>query len=428
MYQSAEYDYLLTSKKQLVAYNLFWVGFVIYTFMLTLLSLGLIASFRIIQLVQGFGIVIFTLSTLRLVNFRIENIYLKIVYLLYLLWLLGIIMRGFHLNYQYLNNSLFDDYDGLFPYLAPIVLLFPQKISLYKRIFQVVVVLALLYLVLDVYDFRILISRDISDVKSRNAVESLSRHLALPCGFILLTYSYQIKQVKYLAWIVVTLTILLAIVRARRGMLFSLAAPVSFTCIIYFLESKKKTGVFFVALFSLFIIAIYGMQFFSESSFFNSFKSRVGEDTRSGVEECLYNDMKGMDWIVGKGINGTYYCPSVDPSAKTNYRSIIETDYLNVILKGGIISISLLLLISIPAAVKGIFYSNNNLGRASGFWILLWLLSLYPTTVVAFNMNYLLFWIAIAICYSKKIRKIPDEILKTYFSKLAIVANNPVKY
>lgn len=400
----------------------------LYTVTFTLFNLNFITTFSIVDTLQGIGTLLFLLSAAFLINFKFENTYLKFTFFAYILWSLTIITRGFQLSYDYIINIAFDDYDGLFPFLAPIVLLFPQKISLYKRIFQVVAVLALLYLVLVVFDFRTLINRDISDVKSRGAIESLTRHLALPCGFILLTYRYQNKRVNYLACIVVTLTILLAIVRARRGMLFSLAAPVCFTCIIYFLESKKKTGVFFVALFSLFIVTIYGMQFFSESSFFNSFKSRVGEDTRSGVEECFYNDMKGMDWIVGKGINGTYYCPSVDSSTKTNYRSIIETDYLNIILKGGIISICLLLVISIPAAVKGIFYSNNNLGRASGFWILLWLLSLYPTTVVAFNMNYLLFWIAIAICYNKKIRKIPDEILKTYFSKLAIVANNPVNY
>lgn len=341
---------------------------------------------------------------------------------------MGVVARGFHLNYAYLNLMLFDDYDGLFPYFAPLVLLFPQKISLYKRLFQVIVVLALFSCMLDVVNFRTLLNRDISNGVSQSLFETLSRHLALPCTFIILTYSYQTKRVKYLAFSVVFLSIIFAIIRARRGMLFSFVAPLALASIIYFLESKKKIGIFFVVLFSMIIVAIYGMQFFSESTFFSSFRSRVGQDTRSGVEECFYNDMKRTDWIIGKGINGTYYCPGIDPNALTNYRSIIETDYLNVILKGGLISISLFLLISIPAAIKGIFYSNNNLGKAAGFWVLVWLMNLYPTTVVAFNMNFLLFWIAVAICYNKKIRQVPDEILKMYFSKFAIAANNPTKY
>lgn len=428
MYQSTDYDYLLTSKKQLTAFNFFWAGFVIYTLVFTLFATSFTTNFKYVQVGQGAGIIIFVLGAAFLIHLKIENLYLKIMYTIYMIWLIGVVARGFHLNYQYLNDVLFDDYTGIFPYFAPLVLLFPQKITLYKRLFQVIVVLAVFSCLLDVVNFRTLLSNNISSATSRGVVEELSRHLALPSAFILLTYSYQSKKIKYLALGVVILSIGFAIIRARRGMLFSFVAPMAFACIIYFLESKKKTGVFFVVLFSVIMVAIYGMQFFSESTFFSSFRSRVGEDTRSGVEECFYNDMKRTDWIVGKGVNGSYYCPNIDPNAKTNYRSVIETDYLNVILKGGIISIFLLLLIAIPAIIKGIFYSNNNFGKAAGFWVLVWVLNLYPTTVVAFNMNYLLFWIAIAICYNKKIRQIPEEILKTYFLKLAIAANNPTKY
>lgn len=428
MYQSTDYDYLLTSKKQLTAFNFFWVGFVIYTVVFTLFATAFTTNFKYAQIGQGGGIIILVLAAAFLIHLKIENLYLKIIYTIYMVWLFGVIGRGFHLNYTYLNSVLFDDYDGIFPYFAPLVLLFPQKISLYKRLFQVIVVLALFSCMLDVINFRALLNRDISNGLSQSLVETLSRHLALPCTFVVLTYSYQTKRVKYLAFFVVFLSIIFAIIRARRGMLFSFITPLAFSCIIYFLESKKKVGLFFVVLFSAILVTIYGLQFFSESTFFSSFRSRVGQDTRSGVEECFYNDMKRTDWIIGKGINGKYYCPNVDPNALTSYRSIIETDYLNVILKGGIISITLLLAIAIPAMIKGIFYSNNNFGKAAGFWVLVWLLNLYPTTVVAFNMNFLLFWIAIAICYNKRIRQVPDEILKTYFSKLAIAANNPTKY
>jgi len=428
MYQSTDYDYLLTSKKQLTAFNFFWIGFVIYTLVFTLFATSFTTNFKYVQVGQGFGAFMLVLAAVFLIHLKIENLYLKIVFTLYLIWLIGVVSRGFHLNYQYLNNVLFDDYNGIFPYFAPLLLLFPQKITLYKRLFQVIVVLAVFSCLLDVVNFRALLSHDISNAANRSVVEDLSRHLALPSAFILLTYSYQTNRIKYLAFLVVILNIAFAIIRARRGMLFSFVAPLALASIIYFLESKKKIGIFFVVLFSMIIVTIYGMQFFSESTFFSSFRSRVGEDTRSGVEECFYNDMKRTDWIIGKGINGSYYCPNVDPNAKTNYRPIIETDYLNVILKGGIISISLLLLIAIPAAIKGMFYSSNNFGKAAGCWVFVWVLNLYPTTVVAFNMNFLLFWIAIAICYNKKIRQIPEEVLKTYFLKLAIVANNPTKY
>jgi hypothetical protein len=246
----------------------------------------------------------------------------------------------------------------------------------------------------------------------------------MPCTFLIIAFSYQTKKIRYLAWFVAFLTIIFAIIRARRGMLFTLVTPMIFATFIYFLESKKKIGLILVSLVAVVFIGIYGMMFFNESSFFDSFKSRVDEDTRTGVEECYYSDMKAGDWVIGKGINGAYYCPHIDPNSLTDYRSIIETDYLNIILKGGIISLALFLLVTVPAAVKGIFYSNNNLSKACGFWILLWIMNLYPTTVVSFNLNYLLVWIAVAICYNDKIRGIPEDLMKFYFSNLAVKASH----
>jgi hypothetical protein len=171
---------------------------------------------------------------------------------------------------------------------------------------------------------------------------------------------------------------------------------------------------------------MYGLQFFNESKFFSSFKSRVKEDTRTAVEECFYNDMKATDWIIGRGINGEYYCPDIVPDSKSDYRPIIETDYLNIILKGGIISFLLFLLITVPAAIKGIFYSSNNFSKAAGFWILMWLMNLYPTTVVTFSLNYILLWVAVGVCYNKTIRSIPEELMKIYFSNLTVISNQVI--
>jgi hypothetical protein len=423
MYQSVDFDYLLVSQKQLRAFNCFWVGFIIYTVTSALFSINFITNFKNAVALQGMGAFLFLSSSIFLVHFKFENKYLKYSFLLYIFWLLSIIARGFTLNSQFVSEMIIDDYTGMFPYFAPLILLFPQKIILYKRLFQVIIAAGVFYLILDAAYIRDLLNRDISNVDSRNIVESFSRHLGIPCTFLLITYSYQTKKIKYFALFITIITIVFAIIRARRGMLFTLVTPMLFAAFIYFIESKKKMPIFIISLISVVFISIYGLAFFNQSSFFSSFRSRADEDTRTGVEECYYNDMKSTDWIIGKGINGQYYCPHFDPNSLTDYRPIIETDYLNIILKGGIISISLFLVITLPAAVKGIFYSNNNLSKAAGFWILIWLMNLYPTTVVAFNLNYLLLWIAVGICYNKKIRSIPEDLMKLYFSRLAVVAN-----
>jgi hypothetical protein len=125
--------------------------------------------------------------------------------------------------------------------------------------------------------------------------------------------------------------------------------------------------------------------------------------------------MNTQDWIIGKGMNGKYFCPGIDVNDRTGYRRIIETDYLNIILKGGIISLGLLILILVPAIIKGLFYSKNLLSKAAAFWIFLWLIDLYPASVNAFSLNNLLVWLSIGICYSKTIRNISESGIKSYF-------------
>jgi hypothetical protein len=423
MYQSVDFDYLLVSQKQLRAFNCFWVGIIIYTLTSTLYGINFITNPRNAFALQGIGALLFIGSSIFLVHFKFENKYLKYSFILYIFWLIYIISRGFTLNTQFISEMVTDDYAGIFPYFAPFILLFPQKIILYKRLFQVIIAAGIFYLILDAAYIREILNRDITNGDSMLMAEGFSRHLGIPCTFLLLAYSYQTKKIKYFALFITFITIIIAIIRARRGMLFTLVTPMIFASFIYFLESKKKMSIFLISMISVIFISIYGLAFFSQSSFFSSFKSRIDENTRTGVEDCFYSDLKTSDWVIGKGINGQYYCPNVGQNSPTDYRSIIETDYLNIILKGGIVSLSLFLLITLPAVVKGIFYSSNNLSKAAGFWILIWLMNLYPTTVVAFNLNYLLLWIAVGICYNKKIRSIPEDLMKLYFSRLAIVAN-----
>ena len=81
----------------------------------------------------------------------------------------------------------------------------------------------------------------------------------------------------------------------------------------------------------------------------------------------------------------------------------------------------LYLLIAGPAIILGIFFSNNLLSKASGIWILISLISLYPATVNSFILSFLMVWISVGICYSKRIRVLSDATLKEAF-------NNPAQY
>ena len=171
-----------------------------------------------------------------------------------------------------------------------------------------------------------------------------------------------------------------------------------------------------------FVGIIYGREILNknQNGLFSYLIERGDEDTRSDVEVSFVKDMNTKDWMIGRGINGQYFCPDIEEDDVTGYRSVIETGYLQIILKGGIISLGLYSLIAVPAAIKGIFYSKNILSIASGIWIFLSLINLYPILVNVFSLQYLLVWISIGICYSKNIRNIPDSTIKKYLQGLII--------
>ncbi|HZW71649.1 MAG TPA: hypothetical protein VFF57_12290, partial [Hanamia sp.] len=82
---------------------------------------------------------------------------------------------------------------------------------------------------------------------------------------------------------------------------------------------------------------------------------------------------------------------------------------------GGIVELFLFLLMTIPAVILGIFFSKNLLAKAAGIWILIMLYGLYPATINTFSLRYLLIWIAVGICFSKKIRSLSDRNIQMIF-------------
>jgi hypothetical protein len=399
------------SKKQLLNLNLFWIGFVTYVFAFSFSDLGHQKLFQVLQLAS---LLLIFWGIISLVKFKVENSYLQILYVLYGLWFIFLIFQDIHpffskdfLLYFWLNPF----YGGML-YFVPAILLFPKKLIFYKRAFDVIVVLCIIYILFDLIFIRDLISSDHSNLLSQELVET-SFDLSIPCGFILLTYKYHSNKRKLLAIVTILLTLFFAIVRARRGLILMTSLLMLFSYLLYVIYSKNKVFIFYFSIVIITVVSLYAVNIYNikTNRVFSFVAERADEDTRTGVELYFYEDMKPMDWIIGRGINGKYYCPNVDEDEVSNYRSVIETGYLQIILKGGVVSLGLLLLITVPAIFKGIFYSSNILSKAAGIWILLALLSLYPATVDTFSMRYILMWISVGICYSKEIRNIPDSLI-----------------
>lgn len=393
----------------------FWAGFIIYSLSYAISTSG-DYSFIICQAVQCVGLVLLLPAAISLIKSNIENEYLKAIYILYCGWLVLVIVRGFAFNYEFLKDMLFNAWFGIFLYFVPLVLLFPARLAFYKTVFTVIIILGLAAVFFDALFIKALLNPQLRNLKSQGIVENFSKTLAIPCGFILLTYIYHSLRTRFIALGILLLTFLFAAIRARRGLMFMAVSPMIF---FYFIYNYVNRGSIASKIFSILLIsaiAAFGFKVYNENrtGVFNSITQRIDDDTRTGVEIIFYADMKTDDWILGRGVNGKYYCPGIN-SFDSVYRSTIETDYLQIILKGGLISLGLLLLIAVPAIFKGLFASQNTLSKAAAIWILLWLVDLYPANVTTFTLNYILVWLSIGICYSNEIRNIPESTMKEYF-------------
>ena len=404
------------TKSNLWNLNIFWIGYAMYSFSYALIESGHV-NFKAFQSIQLLGVAIIFACGTRILKFDIENSYLKTVYTFYIFWLFFLVLSGYShfTNYDFVKNFLVNQSYGGMLYFAPLFLLYPKNLFFYKKAFDVILVFCLFYIFYDLLFIRDLLNSDRSSLRSQGIVE-VSTDLSFPCGFILLTYAYHSDKKKIIALVTVFLTLLFSIIRARRGLIMMTTIMSIFSYCLYLFTSKRKSLIIYISVIAISLGAIYATAMYKPSEgIFGFLMERGTTDTRTGVEESFYADMKDKDWLIGRGIAGEYFSPGIEEDLPTNYRTVIETGYLMIILKGGLVSLCLYLLITIPAIYLGLFYSKNLLSKAAALWILFALISLYPTQVNTFTLRYFLVWISIGICYSKKIRNIPEIIMKDYF-------------
>lgn len=397
------------NRKQQTNLNFFWLGFILYS-----LTYALSPTVRIIilfcQSIQFLGLILIVITSINLIHFKLESIYLKFFYILYCSWLFLILLKGYtYFNFSFFKSFFLGNPFGGMLYFTPLILLFPKDFVFLKKMFQLICIFGFFFILYDIIFIKNLLNSDSSSKRSMEIVETLST-LSFSSGFILLTFFYHSKKRQLFAAVVVLLALLFAIIRARRGLILMYSEIILFSYLLYVMQSRKKLLVVYISIFATLIGAFYFSRVYKplNNRIYGFLLSRGEEDSRTGVELYFYDDMKPKDWVVGRGIKGEYFCPDIEEDQVTNYRETIETGYLQTILNGGLISLGLFLLIAFPAIIKGIFFSENMLSKAAGIWILMSIINSYPATVNAFTLGYLLVWISIGICYSDKIRRMSE--------------------
>ena len=374
------------------------------------------------ELIQFFGICLVVYASFA--SIKLKNTtpaYVKFILALLLAWFYFLIAWSLRLDFDFMKAMLFGGEGSLFTYLIPLVVLVPNKLLFLKNTVKTCLILGLIYFIfLFIYrDTIFKIYGTDSVVNAKYLFEYCAKWFSISIGITLLLYPYFSRKVMIFALLILLITLLIALFRARRALIFISIFPLLIAGCIYILNSRHKILAFIVGVIIFLGLAVMGYELYSsnQNGFFDNLSTRIDEDSRSTVEDCFYSDFTFQDWIIGRGFDGRYFCPNIDDTYEVvGYRPMIETDFLNIILKSGGVYLALLLALMIPAVIKGWFGSNNILSKAAASWIFFWIICLYPANVFAFSVNYLLVWLSVGICFSKKIRTMPNETLKRYFA------------
>ena len=403
--------------------NVFLVGYVLYSIAYVIARSD--PPYLIVltgELVQFLGICLVTFAFFASIKLRNSTTsYVKFIVILLVAWLYFLMAWSLRLDFDFIKLMLFGGEGSLFTYLVPLVVFVPKKMLFMKNAITACVILGGIYFI-----FLFLYRGEVFKIYGSNSVQNAkyffefyAKWLSLSAGLILLLYPYFSRKTKLFAILIVLTTLGVALFRARRALIFMSVFPLLVAAFLYILNSRHKILAFIAGCMFLlsFVVMGYGLYSNNQHGFFSNLSTRIDEDTRTGVDDCFYNDFAFKDWIIGRGFEGRYFCPNIDDNYEVlGYRSMIETDFLNIILKSGGVYLVLLLALLIPAAFKGWFRSNNTLSKAAAFWIFFWILCLYPANVFAFSLNYLLVWLSVGICFSERIRLMPEETLKRYFA------------
>lgn len=206
--------------------------------------------------------------------------------------------------------------------------------------------------------------------------------------------------------------LLIAIYTARRGRTVTYLMYYGCFFFLYFIKSRHTSKILLIFRGILVLLLIALVVVYKWDSFFSLIVERGTEDTRSGVELSFFMDMDEQSWIWGRGWFGQYYDPLFGED-----RNGVETGYLTLILRGGIIYLACYALILLWSGIRGLFCSRSIFVKSFAVMILMSLFELYPFGWPAFNFNFFVIWMGVLICNSKYYLLMDESQIVSLFHK-----------
>lgn len=358
-----------------------------------------------------------------------KNKYFNVIFKLYMIWSILLFLRGIFglVDLRDFMSYIIGYRFGLIPFvIMPMVVMFGHNIYIYKNIFKWIFVYSNAFILLSVvYLIPVLDSPKYGLEYEKYVVwiEFLTKSLYLSCSLVLLTIPYQKIKIQITSLLAFCLALLISTIFARRNLIFSIGIAGFFTIIFYSFSrigTKKKIW-FFVIIAVLMGVSYKYLNKNSTMDKFEFFTNRLEEKlnySRVYIEQNMFDDFSStpLDYIWGRGGNGSY-TTAIYVEINGNQRRSMETGYLAMILKGGVIYLLLHLLLLIPAIYKGLFQSNNFLVKAGALLILISILELYPAGFNGATLYNLILWVSVGLCYSPEIRKMNNIKLESIINR-----------
>lgn len=301
-------------------------------------------------------------------------------------------------------------------FLIPFIIFYKVSLESLKYLIKLSFILLYIFCFFLILDFGEYFSR----VKSP---ELIVRWLAGSVGFLILIFIYLPDKMRNFLFLVLGLSLLLMLLHARRNMVLFFGSSLIISYIINLINNKDSKSSLFLISRGLIVASFFLVLIFVVNLDFSLFVDRAstGMESREDVIEEFIVDLKPMslDFFLGRGINGTFYSyylgydeyGEIAPGG--GLRNLIENGYLNIILNHGFIYLLSFLLLTIFGVIQGFFYSRNILSKSAASFLIVNLIDMIGYGVPELTFKYFFVWFSLALCFSKEIRQLDDEFIKS---------------
>ncbi|SFB69843.1 O-Antigen ligase [Zunongwangia mangrovi] len=271
--------------------------------------------------------------------------------------------------------------------------------------------------------------------------EAYGRYL-MPISFLLLFFPILPKKWKVIG--VLSIVLITFLSSGARSNVIKFIIPFGLSFLYYFRKNFTKKIFYYITI--IFFLLPFAFLYLAVNNTFNVFKFNEYLDTKNDNEKLLVDTRTFLyEEVISSAINNDYWLfgRSMARGFDSNFfdwleaykqyrletdrdeRQSSEVSILNIFNYFGVIGVISYFIIFFKAAYTSIYSSNNIFSKILGVYVAFrWFYS-WIEDFSRFDLNFLVLWIAVGVCFSETFRKMSDKDftswIRSLFSKNAFI-------